>query len=187
MALMTIHKRHGHAARIGLKRQLYTYIHNIEKAICNCISSITTLAAKLKAISIELTKTKVVNIIIYVLHPNYMAIRATLMQSDNTLTVAVVTLILIEAKDQYRKTEGSVVVLAAQTRNTGGSGPIVCFCCMRPGHIAYDCNGKHVNHNTATPFSSNTPLPPMLCTAIANVLALCMSQLYQETVPKRPQ
>jgi hypothetical protein len=171
MALATIHKRNRRAARIGLKRQLYTYVHNIEKPICNYVNGITTLAAKLKAISIELTKTKVVDIIIYALHPGYKAIGATLMRSDNTLTVAAVTSILIEAKDQYMKTKGLIVALAAQTRNTGGSGPIVCSRCMRPGHIARDCNGKRVSRNAATPLSGNTPLPPMLRAAIANVPA----------------
>ena len=50
--------------------------------------------------------------------------------------------------------------LAARTRDTGGSGPIVCYRCLRPGHVARDCDGEHVVRDSATPSSGDTPPPP---------------------------
>lgn len=141
--LSSLYERSGRANRIGLKHQLYTYVHDPSDLVINYITGITTLVSKLKAIGVTLTEEEVTDVLIFALAPSYNAVATFLMQVLSTLTIAGISATLIEAEDQMKKPDTTFAMVAHTSNRSNHSCSAAnkkgCHRCGKPGHIARHC------------------------------------------------
>lgn len=135
-ALADIYERNDRATRINLKRELYTFVHDISAPVREYVNSITTIQAKLKAIGVEISDEDITDILIYTLAPEYNAVATSLMQSSEKLTIASITSALVDVEAKLQP-NGNAVALVAHS--SAPRLPPECFRCGTIGHLAQYC------------------------------------------------
>jgi hypothetical protein len=171
-ALAAIYEKPSRANRIAIKRKLYGYIHQVDKPIQDYISAITTLAARLDAISCALTATDITDILIFNLDPTYSTIASTLAASTEELTVATVSGMLIDEERRKQGMEGNAerggdAMYARYDAMYARHAPVrrgsmSCYRCGEPGHLAKDCTAPAPVHNAAVAFDGDSALTAVL-------------------------
>jgi len=143
-ALREIYEKNTTSKRISLKRQFYSYHHNTSLPITDYINDITSFAAQLRDIEIDVKDTEIVDVLIYSLHHEWGNIATSLMtRSDaDKLTVSMVSSTLIEA--EARKADSSDDGASGDTlllsRDQKKFNPhATCHTCKTRGHTAASC------------------------------------------------
>jgi hypothetical protein len=152
-ALKNIYEKNSRSTRISLKRQFYGFKHDTSTPMSAYVNGITDLAAKLKAIGIDLTEEEITDVLIFNLDDDYSSIAASLTTGKDELKVADITSALLE--EERRKGGATSADLATtlmgRDRNSRQSTTRNCYRCGRPGHIIKDCravrdiDGKHIS------------------------------------------
>jgi hypothetical protein len=141
-ALSAIYEANNRANRISLKRQFYTFSHDVEKPIMDYVSGITSLASQLRAIEIKIEDEDIVDVLIYCLAPSYGNVATALMQRSDVLTVANVTAALVE-EEAHQKAQAEPSRTASLFKTTATlrapRKEFVCFRCGEKGHKAMEC------------------------------------------------
>jgi len=153
-ALQGAYEKNSRATRISLKRQFYGFEHDTNAPMQSYVNGITDLAARLKAIGIQLTDEDITDVLIFNLQGDYSNIAASLTTAQGELKVSDVTSALLE--EESRKggpptpfSDTSLVARDGRHPNWEIDSPRrklpprtnrTCFRCGRSGHIMDHCH-----------------------------------------------
>lgn len=125
-----------------LKWQFYTYQHDPECLIQEFVTGLTTLADQLKGLGIMLMDNDIVDIIIYVLHANWLNITGTLTANQGAVKLVDVIGALVD-EEACRAPQGESALHVSTGKVKGGwQERRTCFTCGKHGHIASVCPEK---------------------------------------------
>lgn len=141
--LKNVYEKNSRSMRITLKRQFYTFEHDITLPLHHYVNSITDLATKLKGIGIILTDEEIIDVLIFNLHDEYSSVAASLMTSKDELKIADVTSALLEEEQRKggpAQIEGGIALFGQNGPTNVRTGTHRnCFRCGRPGHRIREC------------------------------------------------
>lgn len=175
--LKNLYEKNTRSTRINLKRQFYNFEHDINAPMQAYVSGITDLAAKLKAIGVNLTNEDITDVLIFNLDNDYSSIAATLTASKADLTVPDVTGALLEEEQRRGGPPPQETTLAVNynhgrgpwpnvrkgpatgSRQEGYSHKVGCYRCGRTGHIWRFCTAKRTVNNKEIPDDWKSALP----------------------------
>jgi hypothetical protein len=132
-ALSDVYEKNSRANRISLKRQFYSFTHDIGRGMQGYITGISNLAAQLKSIGVTLTDEDIADVLIFNLDETYSSIAASL-SAQKDLTLADVKGALVDEEARRGGANGDQALVGKSKRHISR-----CFNCGKEGHIARYC------------------------------------------------